>query len=101
MQKERYEADSEMEGTLERVYLELEALPAMSISSNDDTDSTEKLGGKYDSALDPDVGMRMADDVDAPDGIDINGVVYMERDGDDDEEEDEEEEDEKKEEVEE
>ena len=59
----------------------------MSISSDDDTDSTE-LDGEYDSELDPDVDMRMEDDVDAPDGVDLGGNVDMERDGDDDEEED-------------
>ena len=66
----------------------------MSISSNDDTDSTEKSGSEYDSELDPDVDMRMEDDVDAPDGVVFDCVVDMERDGDDDEEEDEEKDDE-------
>jgi hypothetical protein len=42
----------------------------VSISSNDDTDSTEKSDGEYDSELNPDVDMRMEDDVDAPDGAD-------------------------------
>ena len=41
--------------------------------------------------------MRMEDDVDALDGVDLDGDVDMEWDGDDDEEEDEEEEDEEKE----
>jgi len=41
----------------------------MSMSSDDDTDSTES-DGKYHSELDPDVDMRMEDDVDAPDGVD-------------------------------
>jgi hypothetical protein len=67
------------------------------ISSNDDTDSTNKSDSEYDSELDPDVDMRMEDDVDAPDGIELDGDVDMERDGDDDDEEDEEEEDEEKE----
>jgi len=65
----------------------------MSISSEDDTDSTES-DGKYVSELDPDMDMRMEDDVDAPDGVDLDGDVDMERDGDDDEEKDEEKEDE-------
>jgi hypothetical protein len=69
----------------------------VSISSDDDTDSTEKSDSEYDSELDPDVDMRMEDDVDAPDAVDLNGDVDMERDGDDDEEENEEEEDEEKE----
>jgi hypothetical protein len=66
----------------------------VSISSDDDTDSTES-DGKYDSGLD--VDMCMEDDVDAQDGVDIDGDVDMERDGEDGE--DEEEEDEKEEEV--
>jgi hypothetical protein len=69
----------------------------MSISSDDDTDSTEKSDGEYDSELDPDMDMRMEDDVDMPDGVDLDGDVDMETDGDDDEEEDQEEEDEDKE----
>jgi hypothetical protein len=38
--------------------------------------------------------MRMEDDVDTPDGVDLDGDVDMERDGDDEVEEDEQEEDE-------
>ena len=68
----------------------------MTISSNDDTDSTES-DGEYDSELHPDVNMRMEDDVDAPDGVDLDGDVDMKRDGDDEEEQDEEEKDDKKE----
>jgi len=68
------------------------------MSSADDTDSTES-DGKYHSELDPDVDMRMEDDVEATNGVDLDGDVDMERDGDDEEEEDEEEDDEKKEEV--
>jgi len=66
----------------------------LSISSEDDTDSTE-LDGEYDSELDPDVDMRKEDDVDAPDGVDLDSDVHMESDGDNDEEKDEEKEDEK------
>jgi hypothetical protein len=65
----------------------------MSTSSEDDTDSTESHG-EYDSELAPDVDMCMEDDVDAPDGFDLDGDVDMKRDGEDDEEEDEEKEDE-------
>jgi hypothetical protein len=65
----------------------------MSISSEDDTESTES-DGKYDSELDPNVDMRMDDDVDAPDGIELEGDVDIERDSDNDEEDDEEKEDE-------
>ena len=66
----------------------------MSISSDDDTDST-KLDGEYDSEVEPDVAMHMEDDVDGPGGVDLDGDVDMERDSDDDEEEDEKKEDEK------
>jgi len=66
----------------------------MSISSEDDTDSTES-DGEYDSALDVDICME--DDVDAPDGVDIDGDEDMERDCED--EKDEEQDDEKEEEV--
>jgi hypothetical protein len=69
----------------------------MSMSSADDTDSTEKSGCEYDSDLNPDVDMRMADDVNAPDGGDLDGDLHMERDSDNDEEDNEEKEDEEKE----
>ena len=82
------------EGKLERVYLEPEASPAVSIASDDDTDSAES-DGEYDSELD--VNMCIEDHVDAPDGVDIDGDVDMDWDGED--EEDEEEEDEKEEEM--
>ena len=75
----------------------MEASPAVSISSDDDTKST-KSDGEYDSELDPDVDMRMEDDVDAPNGVDSDCNVHMEWDVVDEEEEDEEEEDEKEEE---
>jgi len=42
LQKEMYEADSDTKGKLEQVYLEPGASPAVSISSDDDTHSTEK-----------------------------------------------------------
>jgi hypothetical protein len=66
----------------------------MSTSSDDDTDSTES-DGEYHSELDAEVDMCMEDDVDAPDGVDLDGNVDMQRDGED--EENEEEEDEKEE----
>jgi len=95
LQKERYyEADLDTEGKLEQVYLELEASPGMSISSDDDTNSTEKSDNQYHSKHDSEVDMHMEDDVDTPDGVDLDGDVDTERDGDDDEEEDDEEEDE-------
>jgi hypothetical protein len=48
----------------------------VSISSHHDTDSAES-DSEYDSELD--VHMCMEDDVDAPDGIDIDGDVDMDR----------------------
>jgi len=88
------DVDWDTEGYQEQVYIEPEASPTMSISSDDDTDSTN-LDGKYDSELDGD--MCMEDDVDAPDSVDIEGDVDMRRDCED--EEDEEEKDQKEEEV--
>jgi len=64
----------------------------VSISSDDDTDSTES-NGDYDSAFH--VDMCMEDDVDTPDRIDIDGDVDMERDNEDGEVEEEEDEREK------
>ena len=63
----------------------------MSISWDDDTDSTEELDGEYDSEHDSDVDMHMEDDVDAPGGVNLDGDVDMERDGDNEEEDNEEE----------
>jgi hypothetical protein len=64
----------------------------MSISSGDDANSTES-DSKSNPEHHPDVAMRMEDDVDAPDGVDLDSDVDMQRDGDDEEKEDEEEED--------
>jgi hypothetical protein len=58
------------------------------ISSDDNTESAE-LYSEYDSKLDPDVAMRMEDDADAQDGVDLHGDVDKERDSDNHEEEDE------------
>ena len=69
----------------------------MSISSDDETDTTEESYIEYDSELDSDVDMRMEHDVDAPDGVDSDGDADMVTDGDDEEEEDEQEEDEEEE----
>jgi hypothetical protein len=93
LQKEIYEPDSDAEGQLEWVYLEVKALPAVSSCSDDDTGSTE-LESESDSEHDPDVDMCMEDDLDAPDDIDLDGDVDMETVSDDDEEEDQEKEDE-------
>jgi hypothetical protein len=66
----------------------------VSTSSNNDTDSTEDSVSKFDSELDPFVNMRVQDEQNAPDGIDFDGNVDMEREFDDEVEEDELEEDE-------
>jgi hypothetical protein len=66
----------------------------MSISSEDDTNSTEESDSKFDLQLDPDVYMHKEDDVDAWDGVDLDGDVDMERDGDDEVQKEEQEEDE-------
>jgi hypothetical protein len=66
------------------------------MSSDDDTEST-KSDGEYASQRNSDVGMCMEDDVDAPDGVDLDGDVEKERDCE--HEEDEVEKDEKEEKV--
>ena len=47
----------------------------MSISSDDDTDFPEESDGEYDSEHDTHVVIGTEDDVDAPDGIDLDGDV--------------------------
>jgi hypothetical protein len=69
----------------------------MSISSDDDTDSSQKLDGEYDSEHDSHVDMHVEDVADVLHGVDLDSDVNIERDRDNDEEEDEEEEDEEKE----
>jgi len=96
LQEEMSEADFDMEGQLEREYLDPEASPALSNSSDDDTNSTES-DGEYDSEHHSVVDIRMEDDVDAPDGVDSDGDVDMDGYTDNEEEEDDEEEDEEKE----
>ena len=71
-------------------------MPALSISSDDDTDSTE-LDGEYDSELNPKFDVRMEDDGDPPDSTVLGSDVHLERDSDNGEGEDDEEEDEKQE----
>jgi len=66
----------------------------VSISPDGDTDSTKEPDSVLDSQLDPDVDIRMEDDVDALDGVYLDGDVVMERDGDNEVEEVEQEEDE-------
>jgi len=90
-QREIYEADLDTEGKLEQVYLQPLALPTRSISSDDDTDSTEKLGSEYYLEPDSDEDMGMEDDGDALYSVDLDSDVNMERDGDYEEEEKEEE----------
>ena len=71
------------------------------MSSDDNTDFTDKSDGDYDSEHDSEVDMCMEDYVDTAYGIDLDGDVHMERDSDDDEEEDDEEEEDEEEEDEE
>jgi len=75
-----YKSDSNMEGYRERVYLEPEALPALSSASDDDTDTAEESSTKYDSKHDVEVDMCMEDDVDTPDGVDLDCSVDIEMD---------------------
>jgi hypothetical protein len=76
-----YKVDSETKGKLEQVYLKAEALPTVSMSSDDDSDSTEGADGKYISTHNSNVDMSMADDVDAPYGGDLDSDVEMAWDG--------------------
>jgi len=69
----------------------------VSISSDDDSHTTEESDGKYESEHDSDVDMCMVDDVDTLCGIDLDGNLDMAWDGDDEEKEDEEEKDEEEE----
>jgi hypothetical protein len=74
--------------------LEPEALPAVSISSNDETNTTEDTDFQYDSAHDYDVDVGMEDDAEAPHGVNLDCNVDVERHSNYETEEDEEEEDE-------
>jgi len=98
LQKQLYEADSDTQGHLECLDLEEESLPALSISWDDDTKTTELLHCEYDSAYDSNPDMDMEDDVNTQYGVRLDGDVDIEKDGDDpednEEEEDEQEEDE-------
>jgi len=64
----------------------------VSISTCDDTNSTNESDGEYDCERDSDVAMGEEDEVDTVDGDDLDSEVDMERDGDYKDEEDEEEE---------
>jgi hypothetical protein len=83
------EADLDKEGKLERVYVEPEASPARSMSHSDGTDSTESYG-EFDSEYHSNVDMCMEDDVDVPDGVNLDSHVDMQRDSEDEEDEEEE-----------
>jgi hypothetical protein len=67
-------------------------LPAMSISLDDDTNSSNALDSEYDSVYDSDDHMGMEDYVDALDGIDLDGDVDLKSDTDNENEENQEEE---------
>jgi len=94
LQKRMYDAHWDMEGYLERVYLELGILPAVWIFWDNGSDSTKKSDSEYYSEHDSDLNMPMEDVVDTQDGFELDGDVDMERDGDKKEEEDEEQEEE-------
>jgi hypothetical protein len=61
----------------------------VSLSSDVHT-GTPDSDGEYDSEHDSDVAIPLESNVEAPDGIDLDGDVDMEKDGDDEREEDEE-----------
>jgi len=86
--KDMYEAHYDTEGKLEQWYFEPVVWPAMSICSDDDTDSTQESDCNYDSEYDSDVGIWMKDDVDTLYCIDLDGDVHIGRDSDDEAEED-------------
>jgi len=94
LQTAMYKADSDTVGYVEWFCWEPEVSPAVTISSGDDTDSTEESDGEYDSEHDSHVNMLVEDEVDAPYGTDLDCNVDMERDCNDVEKEDEQEEDE-------
>jgi len=89
LHRQMSQAGLDTEGWLEWVYSEPQASAAGSISSDNDTDSTES-DGRYDSEYDPDVDMCLEDAVNAPDCVVLDGDLDMERDSDDVEEEDDE-----------
>jgi len=68
----------------------------MSISSDDDTNSTKESDSNYDSSHHSTVDMHMVDNVDELYGVDSNGDVDLVMDGDNKEKENEAEEDEEK-----
>ena len=86
LQKEMSMAALDMEGKLEQVNSKPEASPGVSVFSDDYSNHTEESDGKYDSKHDSDVDIHMSDNVDAPDCIDFDGNVDMERDGDNEDE---------------
>jgi hypothetical protein len=59
VQKEMYEGDLDMDSELEQVYLQPELSPDISISSDDDTHTTEVSDSGFDSEHDSDVDMCM------------------------------------------
>jgi len=58
------------------------------MSSEDDTKSTDESDRESDSEHDSETGMRMETHDDAPYGVDLDGNMYMERDGDSEQVED-------------
>ena len=79
---------------MEWVHLVLEALHAMSTSSDDYAYFTKESDGACDSEHDSDVDMCMEENINALYSVDLNCDVNMERNCDNEEEGEEEEEDE-------
>jgi len=71
-----------------QAYITPEVLPHASISSDDETHSTEEPGCWYHPWHDSDVFTRMKDDVDATDGAGLDSDVGMARDGNDEDDAD-------------
>lgn len=62
-----------------------EVSPALSITSDEDTRSIEKLGSEYDLKHHSDLDISIGDDEHAPCGIDLDSDVDIERDRDNEE----------------
>ena len=92
-----YEADSDIKGYIEWIHEEQEALPRMSIASDDDTDCTEESDSECVWEQDSDAVMGMEDDLEELHGIHLKSNPDMEHDSDDEEDEDDEEDDEQEE----
>ena len=91
-----YKTDSDKLGSIVQVYFSPEGSPTVSICPDDVTDSAEESECEDDSEYNSDVDICMEDNMEATDGIDLDGHVNIERDSDDEDEEGEAEEGEEK-----